>query len=199
MQRICIYCTASNKYPEYLGKEAIKLATWLGKNKKTLINGGSTQGLMNIFSKYTSENGGNCIGVLPTELKERGWQSPYNSETIFVSGLGKRKNKMKELADILIAFPGGVGTMDEMFDAWASFCLGYHNKKIILLNIDGFYSDLIKFLKGLQEKEFIHKFLPQPLIIANSTEECIKILEKYNPETILSIKNQKPAAKSLET
>jgi len=177
MEKICIYCSASEKINPLFKDSAIKLAKWMGKNNKTLLNGGSSQGLMKVFSSTVKENGGKTIGIIPENLKGRGWLSNYNDEVIIVKDLNERKDMMKKLSDIMIVFPGGIGTLDEMFDAWASFSLGYHNKKIVLVNVDGFYNHLIEFLNKLKAEKFIHDFLPSPLIVVNSIDKCIDILK----------------------
>jgi len=178
MEKICIYCSASKNIDPVFKENAIKLGIWIGKNNKTLLNGGSSQGLMEVFSSTVKGNGGKTIGVIPKNLKERGWLSNYNDEVIIVKDLNERKDMMKKLSDIMIVFPGGIGTMDEMFDAWASFSLGFHNKKIVLVNVDGFYDKLIEFLDKLKTGNFIHDFLPSPLIVVNSIDECIEILKE---------------------
>jgi len=177
MHYIGIYCSASTHIRPVFQESAIQLATWMGKNKLTLVNGGSNQGLMEIFSKTIHENGGKSIGVVPSAFETRGWFSRHNDEIIFVENLSDRKELIKEKSDVLIVFPGGIGTMDEFFDAWSSFNLGFHGKKIILVNVDNFYKPLLDFLAILKEERFTHDFLPNPLIIADSVNHCIEILE----------------------
>jgi len=177
MQFIGIYCSASEELKEVFESEAIKLGEWMGKNGKTLVNGGSNQGLMEVFSKAVKKTGGYCIGVIPENFSNRGWHSNHTDEKIIVKDLSERKEMIKKRSDVLIAFPGGIGTMDEFFDAWSSFSLGFHDKKIILVNIEGFYSALINQLKTFREERFLHDFLPNPLLIVNSVEDCIRELE----------------------
>jgi len=177
MQYIGIFCSASTKIRPVFRESAIQLATWMGKKRLTLINGGSNQGLMEIFSRTIQETGGRTIGVVPSDFEARGWFSTYNDETIFVKNLSDRKDYIKDKSDILIVFPGGIGSMDELFDSWASFNLGFHNKKIILANIDGFYDPLLNFLDRLKSEHFMHEFAPNPVIVAQSVSHCIELLE----------------------
>lgn len=177
MQTIGIYCSASVHIRPIFNDSAAKLAIWMGKKGMILVNGGSNQGLMAIFSRNIRENGGRCVGVVPSAFKERGWFNEKNDETIFVENLGDRKEVIKKMSDILIVFPGGIGSMDELFDAWASYNLDFHSKKIILANIDGFYKPLIGFLDILKKEHFMHDFLPTPVIVADTVEQCIEIIE----------------------
>ncbi|HET9570419.1 MAG TPA: TIGR00730 family Rossman fold protein [Bacteroidales bacterium] len=178
MQTIGIYCSASAHIQPLFRHEAVKLGLWLGKNKKTLVTGGSNQGLMEVFSKTVRENGGESVGVIPEDFSNRGWFSNYTDRKIIVRDLSERKDVIKQLCDILIAFPGGVGTMDELFDAWSSYNLGFHNKRIILLNINGFFNPLMQQLALFREEKFLHDFLPNPLFIVESVDQCIELLEK---------------------
>ncbi|MDD4921139.1 MAG: TIGR00730 family Rossman fold protein [Bacteroidales bacterium] len=180
MQNIGIYCSASNELKEVFEKEAFTLGEWIGNNHKTLINGGSNQGLMEVFSKAVRKNGGHCIGVIPSTFSERGWNSNHTDEIIMVKDLSERKEVIKQRSDVLIAFPGGIGTMDEFFDAWSSFSLGFHDKKIILVNVEDFFTPLIQQLKVFRQEKFLHDILPNPLIIVDSAEECIDVLKKMD-------------------
>lgn len=178
MRSIGIYCSASVHIQPIFREEAIKLGRWMGQNGKTLVNGGSNQGLMEVFSKTVRESGGECIGVIPEDFSNRGWHSSHTDRKILVKDLSERKDIIKQLSDILIAFPGGIGTMDELFDAWSSYNLGFHDKRIILLNINNFFNPLLQQLELFREERFLHEFLPNPLFIVDSVDQCIELLEK---------------------
>lgn len=182
MKTIGIFCSASILIKPVFEEEACKLGEWIGKNGKTLINGGSNQGLMEVFSKAVKANGGKCIGVIPANFSERGWYSDQTDEKIIVGNLSERKEIIKGQSDILIVFPGGIGTMDEFFDAWSSYTLGFHNKKIILVNVDGFFSSLLQQLEVFRKEKFLHEFLPNPLLIVDSAAQCIEQLETMEKE-----------------
>jgi len=176
MQTIGIYCSASTHINQIYNETAKELAKWIGSKGMTVVNGGSNQGLMAIFSNVAIENGGKCIGVVPNSFKEKGWFNSNNNETIFVDNLSERKEVIKKISDILLVFPGGVGSLDELFDAWASYNLDFHSKRIILVNINGFYEPLIKFIETLKNERFMHEFLPNPVIVADSIADCKKII-----------------------
>lgn len=177
MQTIGIYCSASVHIRPVFNESAARLGVWMGKKGMTLVNGGSNQGLMAIFSRNVKENGGKCVGVVPNAFKERGWYNEKIDETIFVENLSDRKEVIKKISDILIVFPGGVGSLDELFDAWASYNLDFHSKKIILANIEGFYDQLLVFIETLKKEHFMHDFLPNPLIVADTIEQCMEIIQ----------------------
>jgi len=132
---------------------------------------------MEVFSKAVKKNGGKCIGVIPANFSERGWYSNQTDEKIIVRNLSERKEIIKKRSDILIVFPGGIGTMDEFFDAWSSYTLGFHDKKIILVNIDSFFTSLLQQIEIFKKEKFLHEFLPNPLLIVNSVAQCIERIE----------------------
>lgn len=181
MQNIGIYCSASSHINPKFSDAAQELGYWMGKNKKTLVNGGSSQGLMEVFSKTVKEYGGHCIGVIPEGFASKGWHSPYSDEKIIVKDLSERKEVIKKISDVLITFPGGIGTLDEFFDAWASFTLGFHDKKIILINLDGFFDSLLEQIRVFEQEKFLHDFQPNPIIVLKTVEECISALRKLDP------------------
>lgn len=180
MKTIGIYCSASEDIKTHFEQEAIKLGHWMGENKMTLVNGGSNRGLMEIFAKAVRNSGGLCTGVIPENLAERGWHSNQTDKVILVKNLSERKEVIKTISDVLIAFPGGIGTMDEFFDAWASYSLGYHHKKIILVNLGGYYTPLVEQLNVFKKEGFLHDFLPSPLIVVDTAEECIDRIREMN-------------------
>lgn len=177
---IGIYCSASTHINPVFNENARQLAKWMGQKGMTVVNGGSTQGLMEIFSSTIHEYGGKSIGVVPEDFKERGWYNDKNDETVFVENLSDRKEKIKSLSDLIIVFPGGVGSLDELFDAWASYNLDYHKKRIIIANIEGFYEPLIGFLEKLKDEHFLHDFLPKPIIVAEDINQCFEIIDSIN-------------------
>jgi uncharacterized protein (TIGR00730 family) len=178
MQNIGIYCSASVQIRPFFRLEAIKLGKWIGENQKTLVNGGSNQGLMEVFSKSVQEHGGKCIGVIPEVFSNKGWYSQYTDEIILVKDLSERKDRIKRISDILLVYPGGIGTLDEFFDAWASYTLGYHDKKIVLLNLKGFFNPLLKMLSQLRTEHFLHESQPSPLYVMENVEQAIQFLKE---------------------
>ncbi len=179
MPVIGLYCSASDNIEPLYKEEAIQLASWIGRQGWTLMNGGSSQGLMNLFSETVHQSGGTCLGVIPTSFRANGWISPFNDEIIWVNNLSERKETIKANSDVILVFPGGIGTLDEMFDAWASYSLGFHHNPVVLCNLHDFYSPLLSFLEKLKKDGFIHSFLPDPLNVVDSIEAGVDWLEKW--------------------
>lgn len=177
MEKIGIFCSASENIDKMYFDSARQIGTWLGKNGKTLIYGGANLGLMECVAQAVKENGGKVVGVVPSKLEENGIVSTLLDETIHTKNLSDRKDILTEQSDILVALPGGVGTLDEVFSVIASASIGYHPKKVIFYNEYEFYTPLLDALRVLEEKGFARKPLSTYYEIANTLNELI---EKIN-------------------
>lgn len=118
------------------------------------------------------------MGIVPTKLEEKGAVSELLDVTFHTVNLSDRKDLMLQESEILVALPGGVGTLDEVFHVIASATIGYHSKKVIFYNIGGFWNGLLDFLKGLESQHFAHRPLSNFFQTANSFEELTGMLDK---------------------
>ena len=177
MDRIGVFCSASEVIDSIYFDKAQEFGRWMGQNKKTLVYGGANLGLMECVAKAAKENGGFVMGVVPTKLEERGAVSDLLDVTFRVDNLSERKDAMLRQSDVLVALPGGVGTLDEVFHIMAAASIGYHTKKVILYNINGFWDGLLDLLEGLKAQGFAR--LPMEMFygVANSFEELIDLLK----------------------
>lgn len=178
MQKIGIFCSSSNKLDEVYYKEAERLGHWLGQNGKTLVYGGANCGLMEALAKATKERGGHVVGVVPQILIDRNRVSSYIDETIHTHDLNDRKQQLIEQSDIILALPGSVGTLDEVFTVMAANTIGIHEKKVVFWNINGFWSGLFAMFEQLLQTGVVNKPFEEMMVKANSLEEVIDILSK---------------------
>lgn len=158
--------------------EAARLGRWMGERGKTLVCGGANCGLMETLAKAVREAGGRVIGVIPQILLERNRVSTNLSERMLTRDLNERKDVLVSQSDIILALPGSVGTLDEVFTVMAANTIGIHNKKILFWNIDGFWDDLFVMFEGLSNRNVVNKPWPEVMLKANSFEEVIDLLEK---------------------
>ena len=177
MDRIGVFCSASEVIDSIYFDKAQEFGRWMGQNKKTLVYGGANLGLMECVAKAAKENGGFVMGVVPTKLEERGAVSDLLDVTFRVDNLSERKDAMLRESDVLVALPGGVGTLDEVFHIMAAASIGYHTKKVILYNINGFWDGLLDFLEGLIGQGFARRPMEKFYGVANSFEELIDLLK----------------------
>ena len=178
MDKIAIFCSASDNIDPVYFDKARELGTWMGQNGKTLIYGGANIGLMECVARAAKENGSMVMGVVPTKLEERGRVSDLLDVTFRTDNLSDRKDVMLHEADVVVALPGGVGTLDEIFHVMAAATIGYHTKKVVFYNIDGFWNGILDFLKNLEVNHFAHRPLKNYFLVADSFEELTAILEQ---------------------
>lgn len=176
MNKIAVFCSASDYINSVYTEKAAQFGAWMGENRKWLVYGGSNRGLMETVARAAKEKGAMIMGVVPTKLEERGMVSDLLDVTFHTVNLSDRKDIMLQEADVMVALPGGVGTLDEIFHVMAGGTIGYHDKKIIFYNVNGFWDDILHFLKGLEEQRFAHHPLNNYMQVANTFEELIQLL-----------------------
>ena len=146
MKTICVFCgSREGRVPAYL-ESARALGTAIAAGGITLVYGGGGQGMMGAVADAALAARGRVIGVIPRDLFEREHLHTGITELRAVDGMLERKALMAELSDGFISLPGGIGTMDELFEMWTWTQLGIHDKPSVLLNVAGYYDSLIEFL-----------------------------------------------------
>ena len=150
----------------------------LGRTGATLVYGGARFGLMEATAQAAKASGATVVGVVPQILEERDRVSTLIDEKINCRNLSDRKDIMLERSDILVALPGGVGTLDEIFHVLAAAMIGYHSKRVVLYNVNGFWDSLMELLGSSKDKGFVRCDLERHLVVAESIDE----LEKYIQE-----------------
>ncbi|MDE8118145.1 TIGR00730 family Rossman fold protein [Erysipelothrix rhusiopathiae] len=146
MKRIAVFC--GSKMPELpiYPEEAVRLATYFSNNDIQLIYGGAKVGIMGLIADTMLQNDGYVIGVMPKVLAEKEILHEGLSESILVKDMHERKALMMDMADGFIAFPGGCGTMEEIFEVITWNQIGIHNKPYGFLNIDHYYDGIKTYL-----------------------------------------------------
>lgn len=145
---LCVYCgSRPGNHPEFTDA-AVAVGRWIGERGGQLVYGGGRNGLMGTVAKATLEAGGRVVGIIPKALVEREWANNSCTELHVVDTMHERKRLMAERCDAFLALPGGIGTLEEFFEAWTWRQLGYHNKPVGLLNTGGYYDALLAFLKA---------------------------------------------------
>ena len=177
MEKIGIFCSASDNIDKMYFESASQIGKWMGQTGKTLIYGGASLGLMECIARAVKENGGKVIGVVPAKLEENGKVSTLLDEEIHTRNLSDRKDIITEKSEVLVALPGGVGTLDEIFHVIAPASIGYHQKKVIFYNEHGFYDELLKALHTLEDKGFARQPFSTYYEVANTLNE---LKEKIN-------------------
>ncbi|WP_321439156.1 TIGR00730 family Rossman fold protein [uncultured Bacteroides sp.] len=178
MDKIGIFCSASQSIDDVYFQKTKELGKWMGEQGKTLVYGGANMGLMECLAQTVKQGGGNIIGVIPSKLEENKKVSDLPDKYLHTKNLSDRKDIILAESDVLIALPGGIGTLDEVFHVMASASIGYHSKKIIFYNINGFYNELLTILKTFEEKQFTRNKLSLYFDVANNLKELTNLLNK---------------------
>jgi uncharacterized protein (TIGR00730 family) len=152
---LCIYCGSRPGANPTYAKVAQAVGDWIGRHGGQLVYGGGHNGLMGLLADATLAAGGRVVGIIPKALVEREWAHKGCSELHVVDTMHERKRMMAERADAFLALPGGIGTFEEFFEVWTWRQLGYHDKPVGLLNVDGYYDGLLGFMKTGVDQQFM--------------------------------------------
>lgn len=155
VKSICVYCGANAGVSPRYADEARRLARAMVEANLSLVYGGGNVGLMGVIADEVLRLGGEVTGVIPTALMEREVGHTGLTRQFIVKDMHERKAMMAQLADGFIAMPGGMGTMEELFEMLTWSQLGIHAKPVGLLNVDGFYDSLVGFIHHAKEQGFI--------------------------------------------
>lgn len=181
MTRFTVFCGSSFGFDPVYRDVAAGLGRELAGAGIGLVYGGGNVGLMGALADAALEAGGEVIGVIPRALVEREVAHAGCTELLVTANMHERKALMAERADGFIALPGGIGTMEELFEVWTWGQLGWHPKPCALLNVGGYYDGLIAFLDNMVMQGFLTKDHRDMLIVAESVADLIDLLADYVP------------------
>jgi uncharacterized protein (TIGR00730 family) len=170
---ICVYCGSRMGSEERFAQIAAEVGSWIGGRGGQLVYGGGNAGLMGVIADATLQAGGTVVGVIPQALVDRELAKQDCTELHVVPNMHERKRMMAERAEAFLALPGGIGTMEEFFEVWTWRQLGYHDKPVGLLNIDGYYDALLQFLEATVANEFMNDWQMDLVRIGTSVESLL--------------------------
>jgi uncharacterized protein (TIGR00730 family) len=178
MKRLAVYCGASMGSDTRFADTARALGAEMAARGIDLVYGGGHRGLMGVVADAVLAGGGRVYGVIPQSLVDLEVAHRGLTELHTVTSMHERKAKMTELTDAFIAIPGGIGTLDELFEAWTWNALGYHSKPFCLLNTAGFWDKMIGFLDHVTESGFMSPERRAQLLVASDIGEAIEKLDE---------------------
>lgn len=179
MQSICVFCGANPGFDPKYTALARQLGSLLARRGVRLIYGGGRVGLMGAVADGVLASGGEAIGVMPQLLIDREVAHSGLTQLHVVTTMAQRKAVMGELADAFLTLPGGIGTMDEFFEAWTWTQLGLQRKPSGLLNADGYYDPLVEFLDRSVAAGFLHSASRASVLVDSQMEGLLEQLEKW--------------------
>jgi hypothetical protein len=177
MKRLAVYCGSSMGTDSAFADAARSIGSAMAERGVGLVYGGGRLGLMGVVADAVLEAGGEAFGVIPQALIDLEVAHAGLTELHVVTTMHERKAKMTELTDAFVALPGGIGTYDELFEAWTWNALGYHAKPFALLNVSGFWNDMIRFLDHATASGFMSPARRVQLLVAESVDEALDKLD----------------------
>jgi uncharacterized protein (TIGR00730 family) len=188
IKSVCVYCGASFGSDPIYKDAATAMGRTLAERGLKLVYGGGQVGLMGVIADACIDAGGEVLGVIPDFLDHKEIAHPRVQEMRIVKSMHERKLIMADNADAFIAMPGGLGTMEELFEVWTWSQLGRHEKPVALLNMSGYWDKLTAFLDHMRDEGFVEARHRDMLMSAETPEAVLQALEAYKfPGVIASL------------
>ncbi len=199
MKKICIFCGSSMGFNPVYREKAAELGQAMADRECELLYGGGSVGLMKIIADVMMERKCKVTGTITNHLMDM--EVGYNDidELIVVDSMAERKKLLEDMADGFIAMPGGLGTMDEFFEAFVLSQLRVFDKPVALYNVNGFYDDIIRFIDHAAKEGFIRKEHAYNLIVDDDPKKLLEQMERFQPtdvkKWVVEIKEQVESGK----
>jgi uncharacterized protein (TIGR00730 family) len=184
IKSICVYCGSSPGRLEAYAITARRLAKSLVDRNIRLVYGGASVGIMGLVADTVLQLGGQAVGVIPEGLARKEIAHKNLTELYVTRSMHDRKSMMAELSDGFIALPGGIGTLEELFEIWTWAQLGIHDKPCGLLNAEGYFDSLITFLDHAVAEQFVKKAHGSMLLVEENPETLLDRFQSYVPPVI---------------
>lgn len=189
MKRLAVYCGSASPEDQRYIQLAYDVGAELAARGIGLVYGGGRLGLMGAVAKGAKDAGGEVIGIIPESLVRAEVANHDCDELITVSGMHERKQKFTDLSDGFVTIPGGVGTMDELWEAMSWAQIGYHDKPVGLLNVAGFYDGLVAFVATMASAGFLRPQHRGILIVDEALDPLLARMASYEPHrTIVAMR-----------
>jgi uncharacterized protein (TIGR00730 family) len=180
---VAVYCGSRFGTEPAYTEAARTVGQWIGRNAGTLVYGGGRVGLMGVVADATLSAGGQVVGVIPQALMDREVGHAGLTELHVVQTMHERKLMMAERAEAFVALPGGIGTFEELFEVWSWQQLGYHDKPVGLLNVAGYYDELIAFMRTTHRQGFVSDAQHDALIV---DDDVPRLMERLADAAVLA-------------
>ncbi len=190
--RLCVFCGSSVGERPVYAQAATALGSLLAERGIGLVYGGAAVGLMGTVANAALAGGAEVIGVLPKALSAREIAHDGLSELHIVGSMHERKAMMSELSDGFISLPGGIGTLEELFEVWTWGQIGYHRKPLALLDVDAYWAALIGMVDNMVAEGFLRAQHRQMLIHGDSAVDVLEQVLAYKPASTPKVQSLDP-------
>lgn len=178
IKNVGVFCAASENIDNLFVEQARLVGSLIGKRGLNLVYGGAAAGLMEATAAAAKDCGAHIVGVFPRILIERNRVSTLIDERVVTKNLSDRKDYILSMSDVLIALPGGVGTLDEIFHIAAAATIGYHQKRVVFYNVNGFWNKVLEFLRVAKEQGFIRADFDALFVVVDNIQQLEDFLDK---------------------
>ncbi len=173
---VCVYCSASTADPDALALAA-RVGTEIARRGWQLVSGGGHVSMMGAVATAARAGGAPTVGVIPKHLVHKEVADVDSDELVVTDTMRQRKQVMEDRADAFLTLPGGVGTLEEFFETWTGGYLGQHAKPVVVLDPNGFYDGLFRWIDELYERKFVSRFAMQRITVATSLPAAFAALK----------------------
>ncbi|WP_433127092.1 TIGR00730 family Rossman fold protein [Micromonospora sp. CA-240977] len=179
MAAICVFCASSRTLDQRWLDLATETGAELARRGHTLVSGGGCVGMMGAVADGARSAGGRTLGVIPQSLVDLEVADLASDELLVTDSMASRKTLMIDKSDAFLTLPGGLGTLDELFEVWTTATLALHAKPMVLIDTDGFYRPLLDWLDGLADNRFLKTAGRDLLTVATTVPEALDALESH--------------------
>ena len=184
MKKICIFCGSSMGFDPIYKEKAAELGRVLADNGCELLFGGGSVGLMKVIADVMMERGCKVTGTITQHLLDMHVGHPEIDKLIVVESMAERKKILEDMADGFIALPGGIGTMDEFFEAYVLSQLRVFDKPVALFNVNGYYDGIVDFIKHMADEGFMRREHAENLIVSDNPKDLLAKMEQFEPADV---------------
>ena len=184
MKKICIFCGSSMGFDPIYKEKATELGHVLADHGCELLFGGGSVGLMKVIADVMMERGCKVTGTITKHLLDMHVGHDGIDELIVVDSMAERKKILEDMADGFIALPGGIGTMDEFFEAYVLSQLRVFDKPVALFNVNGYYDGIVEFIKHIADEGFMRREHAENLIVSDDAKDLLEKMEQFQPADV---------------
>ncbi|RZT80936.1 hypothetical protein EV382_4201 [Micromonospora violae] len=179
MAAICVFCASSRTLDQRWLDLAAETGAELARRGHTLVSGGGCVGMMGAVADGARSVGGRTVGVIPQSLVDLEVADLASDELLVTDSMASRKTLMIDKSDAFLTLPGGLGTLDELFEVWTTATLALHTKPMVLIDTDGFYRPLLDWLDALADQTFLKPAGRDLLTVTTTVTEALDVLESH--------------------
>ena len=184
MKKICIFCGSSMGFDPIYKEKAIELGHALADQDCELLFGGGSVGLMKVIADVMMGRGCKVTGTITQHLLDMHVGHPEIDELIVVESMAERKKILEDMADGFIALPGGIGTMDEFFEAYVLSQLRVFDKPVALYNVNGYYDGIVAFIQHIADEGFMRREHADNLIVSDDAVDLLEQMRQFQPADV---------------